>query len=263
MMAFVQQKADQLTSPGSSYARPPIIETVIELRFREALGAEELARVSERFGAAYPDQREETETELTITPDPTGRPITQTRGTFQNFLRASQDQWEALVLKPAAMAVVDRAPYAGWSAFFDRFKRDWRIWTGAAGSRQITRIGMRTINRIDIPMRTLKDVVYQEDYVKVHVQSPEDVYGPTSGYEARAVYSLASIGGHFLLRTTVLGSPPPVPGHLSVLLDFDLVRETDPPQNENDLMTLLATMRVEKNKIFEAAITEKARELFR
>lgn len=262
-MVFAQQKADQLTIPGSSYARPPIIEAVIELRFRELLGTEELARVSERFGEAYPDQRKETETEVTITPDPTGRPITQTRGTFQNFLRASQDQREALVLKPAAMAVVDRAPYAGWSAFFDRFKRDWRIWTGLAGSRQITRIGMRTINRIDIPMRTSKEVVHQEDYVKVHVQSPEEVYGPTSEYEARAVYSLGSIGGHFLLRTTVLGPPPPVPGHLSVLLDFDLVRETEPPQDENDLMTLLATMRAEKNKIFEAAITDKARELFR
>jgi len=261
-MVFAQHKADKLTIPGSSYARPPIIEAVIELRFREALGAEELARVSERFGEVYPDQREETETEFTITPDPTGRPITQTRGTFQNFLRASQDQREALVLKPAAMAVVDRAPYAGWSAFFDRFKRDWRIWTRAAGPRRIERVGMRYINRIDIPMLADRQIVHQENYVTVHVQSPEHIYGATMGYEARAVYALASVGGHFLLRTTVLGPPPPVPGYLSVLLDFDLVRETEPPQDENDLMTLLATMRAEKNKIFNAAITDKARELF-
>jgi len=251
-----------VTAIASPYARPPIIEAVIDIRFGAPLSGEELARVSEAFAGHYPSQQEQKDREFHLAADAAGQPQVQAGNETVSFLRAADDQREAVILKPSVIAVVDRAPYGGWDAFLGRFQRDWGIWLSMAGPGTITRIGMRYINRIDIPAPADSPVVHQEEYVTVHVHSPEDKYGPTSGYEVRAVYPLASIGGRFLLHTTVLGPPPPKPGCLSVLLDFDLARDQAPPQDDAAIMALLASMRDEKNRIFEAAITDKARALF-
>jgi uncharacterized protein (TIGR04255 family) len=57
--------------------------------------------------------------------------------------------------------------------------------------------------------------------------------------------------------------PPPVPGYLSFLLDLDVSRDSDTPQSDNEMFALLREIGVEKDSVFEACITEKARGLFK
>ena len=46
------------------------------------------------------------------------------------------------------------------------------------------------------------------------------------------------------------------------ILDIDVSREANLPQNEDGLWELADRMRVHKNTAFEACITDRARELF-
>jgi uncharacterized protein (TIGR04255 family) len=46
------------------------------------------------------------------------------------------------------------------------------------------------------------------------------------------------------------------------LLDVDVSRETDLPQNDDGLWDFVNKVRAHKNFVFEACITNRARELF-
>lgn len=262
MMPTVHHEDNAVSSDGLSYNRPPITEAVIDIRIAPPVSEDELARANAKFVELYPHEDTHHEVDYEIRPDEAGHPNVSEARRTHFFKRASHDQREIVLLKSSGIAVCDRAPYAGWDSFSERFWRDWAVWIDAVGRRNINRIGMRYINRIDIPMQPGEAVVYHENYVTVHVQSPEDKFGPTIGYEARAIYRLEKIQGHFLLRTTILGPPAPVPDHVSVLIDFDLAREADPPQDDGGLKELLDVMREQKNMIFEAVITDEARKLF-
>jgi uncharacterized protein (TIGR04255 family) len=56
--------------------------------------------------------------------------------------------------------------------------------------------------------------------------------------------------------------PPPLEGHLSIMLDIDVGRDHDLPQRDEGLLSLLQEFRIEKNRVFEACVTDRARELF-
>lgn len=55
--------------------------------------------------------------------------------------------------------------------------------------------------------------------------------------------------------------PPPTPDFVSILLDLDLFLERDIPSDEIALWNILEQMHEQKNKAFEACITESTREL--
>jgi uncharacterized protein (TIGR04255 family) len=50
---------------------------------------------------------------------------------------------------------------------------------------------------------------------------------------------------------------------VSVVLDIDVFRAIDVPSSEDEIWSLMEHLRTIKNQLFEASITDKARELFR
>ena len=57
--------------------------------------------------------------------------------------------------------------------------------------------------------------------------------------------------------------PSPLIGYKSYLLDFDIYKEPDPPQNDEDIYELLNRIRVKKNQVFDDCVTARAKEIFR
>jgi len=49
---------------------------------------------------------------------------------------------------------------------------------------------------------------------------------------------------------------------VSVVLDIDIFRIVDLPTDENDIWGYFEQLHIRKNEVFEACITDKARELF-
>jgi uncharacterized protein (TIGR04255 family) len=50
---------------------------------------------------------------------------------------------------------------------------------------------------------------------------------------------------------------------MAILMDIDVSQSTSVPQNDEDIFALLNEMRVKKNNVFEACVTDQSRELFR
>lgn len=241
-----------------SYKHAPITEAVIEIRIDSSLDQAALEKASAKFRSHYPqDQRvENVKIALSLEVKPGSNPKTRVDRNA-GHRRSSSDLTQLLVLFPSSLIVSQLAPYPGWDQFYRRFCRDWRIWKRAVGFKTISRIGVRYINRIDIPM--LDKNVEHETYLNVYPKLP-DIIPHVGAYAVQAVSSFEDIGCKLTLNSAAV--PAPILDHASFIVDQDIAREIDPPQSEKAIFQLLNEIRMKKNAVFEACVTDRARDLF-
>jgi uncharacterized protein (TIGR04255 family) len=241
---------------GISYPRPPIVEAVIELRFVEALSKDSIAKIVRRFGKAYPYSDQETG--LNVHVDVEKKSAT-TESNWIGTKLSSLDRTECTIVRQQGFSVSQLAPYAGWDKFRDRAKHDWQIAEKSIGRCSISRIGVRYINRLDIP-GDHEQSIRIEDYLHVFPTLPELDWLPISGYVMQVNRPLASDGCMITINSGTV--PSPLVGYTSLTLDIDIYVEKDIPTKEDDLWQMIDRIRNHKNRLFEACITDQARALF-
>lgn len=244
------------------YKRPPIIEAVIGINFKAPVPNEVLADAKDRSKNDYPQVNtlENFQIEVQLQGARGSSNNTALNKTGQRgFKLNSPDVTEILILQPTVVTVAQLPPYPGWEPFFKRFQRDWRAWKRAAGYREISRIGVRYINRIDIPLGADDGVLEEGHYLNIFPNVPPSL-SPVDGYAVQTRSRLPAINGIVTINSGIVTSP--ILGHMSILLDQDVACDQDPPQNDEALFDLLARIRDEKNKVFEACLNQGAREIF-
>lgn len=240
------------------YMRPPITEAVIGIRFESALESGSLEKISSDFLLTYP-QRQTLKNlgfKIEVPHALEKEPVTDVNQQV-GYRLLSSDATAILVLWPADLAVSQLAPYPGWDDFFARFDRDWIRWKRVVGYRKLVRIGVRFINRLDIPAGSGR--IREAEYLKVYPQLPE-IIGPATAYGLQIQASVRDMGCKLVLNTGEV--PSPLLDHVSIVFDQDLFREGDCPQRDDEIYELIGKMRIKKNEIFEACVTDRARELF-
>lgn len=240
---------------SETYPSPPITEAVIEVRFAGAVEDGIRQKASDKVAAFYPQFSEQRLTQISVDTQQANVHLDQLPATFR---RTSPDETEILLVNPNSLVVSQLAVYPGWEPFLARFKRDWEIWKDIAGYQKIERIGMRFINRIDVPL--VDNVARHEDYLTLQIQLPAD-YPVTIGYSLYARIPLQDIRCFANVNSGTSDSP--VPDLAAFVLDIDIVRAIDVPNKDADILALLNDMRAAKNKMFESFITDAARERFR
>jgi uncharacterized protein (TIGR04255 family) len=246
-----------MEQPG--YKRPPITEAVVEIRFQRPLDANEAVKVSAGFEAQYPIESIVRNVKVAVGMPPEREEIPVAAINQQvGHRRSSLDLTEILVVWPQAFVLSQLAPYPGWEAFHGRFVRDWTVWKRVVGFRKVSRIGVRYINRIDIPFHG-QPSMEESEFLNIYPHLPEG-FPPTNAYGVQAVLPMNEIGCKLVLNSSVV--PSPLLHHASLLLDQDIARELDPPQRDEEIYDLLDHIRAEKNRVFEACVTARARELF-
>lgn len=215
-------------------------------------------KVSDKFGSHYP-QHQRVENLMVAVQLPAGQTDTPTTEIDRQVghRRSSSDMTELLVLWRSALVVSQLAPYPGWDEFFRRFVRDWKVWKRVMGFQTIARLGVRYINRIDIPLSG--HVVEHETFLNVYPKLP-DILGPVGAYAVQVVLPIEDIGCKLTLNSAVV--PAPILDHASFVIDQDIAKEVDLPQSDKAIYELLNEIRVRKNNVFEACISNRARELF-
>lgn len=242
-----------------SYKHAPITEAVIEICFETPISSAEIKKASEKFSSHYPQHQSVQNAKIAVAM-PTGQkdsPTAEFVGREEGHRRSSVDMTQLLVLWRSSFLVSQLAPYPGWDNFFRRFVRDWKVWKKLIGFRTISRIGVRYINRIDIPVS--ESVVEYETFLNIYPKLP-DIFGPVGAYAIQASFPIEDIGCKLILNSAVV--PSPILGHASFIIDQDIVKEVDPSQSDKDIYELLNEIRARKNNVFEACISNRAREIF-
>jgi len=213
-------------------------------------------RVVQRLKKKYPISRNMAAFNVNI--DTTGG-VVGVEQQPEGFRLSTDDQTDIVLVKPRGIAASRLAPYPGWSVLCDSANAAWEVWKSLTPRHPIERVGIRYINRIDIPLGG-KHGVRLDDYLNFHPQITKIAVDPMTAYVVQASFPVPLNKTWSTNLTSTLVTPAPLIDHLSLLLDIDVYRYG--PLAETMLWDEIDAARILKNDLFERCITDKARKLF-
>jgi uncharacterized protein (TIGR04255 family) len=243
------------TMVTSTYSRAPITEAVIELRFPAAIAANVYDKAARRLAAEFP-LGEDIQTS-TFQIDMSAQKAT-TQSTFGGKRLSNLDHTRIVLITRQYFASSMLTPYLGWDLFIEGVRQNWSRSKLRADAWPLIRIGLRYLNRIDVPKPSSGGIEMSE-YLTIAPKLPLGVPDLTD-YILQLSARLDGPIYKLIVNSSTI--PSPLVGHLSFVLDIDVFREVDIPNKEADIWSVLEEMRLLKNRIFEGSITDKARDLF-
>ena len=102
---------------------------------------------------------------------------------------------------------------------------------------------------------------YLKEYLRTVPEISPDLPQDLAGYFLRLRIPMEDIKCTLLVNQTII--EPRGPNVVSVVLDNDIYRDADVPQNEDAVWSFFEELRVRKNDVFESSITNRTRELFK
>ncbi len=144
-------------------------------------------------------------------------------------------------------------PYEDWDQFRGEALRLWKVYCELLNPCQITRIGLRFINRIAIR----GDSVQLGDYYRYPPTSPKELDWPLAGYLHHEVMQVPETEFSVNVIKTVQNAH----GETGLILDIDVFWQD--PKNQSKysevfLLESLESMRWVKNKVFFSSLTDTA-----
>lgn len=237
------------------YDRPPITEAVIEFRSNREIDSKHRKSALKKFKKIYEQHNTITDRtfSISVTEEEANTDIKQK--IFDKY--SSSDMTQQLSVLEKSLVVSRLSPYSGWEKFRRRVLRDWQFWNTNAGFLPVSQLGMRYINRIDIPS---KDGEFEHaKYVTVRPQLPAFITS-THSHLVKVQAPLDDLKA--VLHLTVARTESPLPNCAAILLDIDIVKQFENPPNQDMIFQELDCFRSKKNEVFESCITESARKLF-
>lgn len=236
-------KADQ------SYAVPPIIEAIVQIRFAEAVSQSVLRKAQRRLRKGYDNELSQKVVAGKL--DISAREVEWDETPQVRF--TSGDQADICILHPLGLTWQRNAPYPGWDGFFARVERDVRIAYEVTGPRKVERIGVRYVNRFDLP-----EGASHRDYITAGVEAH-----PSLGAAQTYIWRFENtFEGGLMAIVQSASVQPELPNTDAYVLDIDIVARTDLPIKLDEILEKVVSMRKLKNEIFEVLITDLAREVF-
>ena len=246
-----------MSSSERHYPKAPITEAVIDLRVEPApkLAVSELAKVRQGDETEYPtvEQVNTVLGQMLVGPQVSASASTEHVG----YLFRSADGKQIHQARTHGFSMSQLAPYPRWEDFRKEARRRWDIYRAVAQPGKVVRVAVRYINRIDIPL-PISDF---GDYLRTVPQVSPDLPQGLLSYFMQLVMPLESIKSQATINETIIA--PARLGVVSIVLDIDIFRADDLPVTEEGIWAFVEELRDAKNTVFEACITDKARELFR
>lgn len=241
------------------YSRSPLTEAVIDIRVAlpDTITLERLAQIRAGQEDSYPTRHNAIFVQGQLSVDPDVSPATGSR-THTGYRFVSQDERQVIQARLDGFTFSRLAPYESWESFRDEGQRWWLRYRELTQPKTIQRVAVRYINRLDLPL-PLNDF---KDYLRTVPEVSPDMPQGLDGYFMQLRLPQPDLKATLLLNEALI-PPPPTPQTVSVLLDIDLFREVDPLQDEMELWAYFEQLRLRKNDIFEACITDAMRELIR
>jgi len=246
------------------YDKAPIIEAIIDLRVTVPSGtsaisiAEGLSALRDRF----PKRQEMPALPgLQFQFGPNAASIMAAGPSLGGIRYTSKDKQRMVQARIDGFVFSLLPQYDRWESFRDEAKELWDIYRKACNPLKVTRAAIRYVNRFDLPGDQpieLKD--YFSTFPEVSGRMSQSAL---NGFSLQLHIPQPDIKAMLILNQARV--PPPMEDMVSILLDIDLFRENMELEatDEEQLWGLLEQMRVRKNEVFEASITDKSREVIR
>jgi uncharacterized protein (TIGR04255 family) len=246
----------EMMNPQRYYKTPPITEAIIDLRIEapSELLISNLSKAHEGQEATYPTVQERYVAfgQMQVGPQVSATAASQHIGYFFR----SDDGKKIYQARLDGFTMSRLAPYENWNTLRDEARRLWDIYRSVAKPSKVTRLAVRYVNRIDIPL-PLRDF---KDYLRTIPEVSPDLPQGLKGYFMHLEIPQDDINSLALINETII--EPARQDVVSVVLDIDIFRTADLPSEDEGIWAFFEELRYRKNRVFEACITDEARELF-
>jgi uncharacterized protein (TIGR04255 family) len=240
------------------YSRSPLTEAVIDIRVElpDDISLEILSGIQSGQEALYPTRRDHFFIEGQLSIDPDQPPASATRS-HRGYTFSSEDGRHVLQINLDGFAFSRLAPYDNWESFRGEARRLWQIYRSVTRPKSVTRLAVRYINHLNLPL-PVNDF---KEYLRTTPEVSPDLPQGLSNYFMQLQIPQEDLRALLILNETLL--PPQSEDSATVLLDIDIFRDTDVPGDEEGIWSFFEQLRTRKNQVFEACITEHMKELIR
>jgi uncharacterized protein (TIGR04255 family) len=246
--------------------RAPIIEAVIEIRAR-AEGEWNESRVRDVLGDDVPDfpslqaiSRGSLQFQLGIGEQPgSSEPAVQpaVEHGWIGIRARSENGLQIATFTRDAFSFSRLRPYTDWDRFKSEMMRVWAIHKRLAEVSEVHRVGVRFINRLDVPRAGLR----YSDYFQGLPEVPASLV--PGGFLYRETLQEPDQPRFVNLVRTVQPADTPQSDDVALLLDIDAFISEPCPPHTHILEERLTDLQRLKNRVFFAVMTETALELCR
>jgi uncharacterized protein (TIGR04255 family) len=242
-------------TPGTRYPHAPITEAVIDIQVA-AVSMDRLATLV-AGEPSYPSTEKLFAASGEMMFGPEANTFASARAEPIGYLCRSADGLNIYQARTNGFTFSRLAEYTSWVEVSAEARRLWDRFRAITAPTGITRIALRYVNRLDLPL----PVHDFSTYLRTVPQLSPDLPQGLSGYFMQLRLPMPSLQGACVINQTII-EPPAKPNTVSVVLDIDVFRTAGVATNETQLWEQLEQLRHEKNHVFESCLADDARRLF-
>lgn len=255
--------ASSYVSPMAEYEtlpHAPLTEALIDfgVSAESPIDLDALSHFGEQIANRYPGRTimhavrsEFALTPTGVVPRPGGTSATQNGYRFQ-----SADAAQVVQARTDGIAISRLRPYRDWVSLIAEARDVWEAYSEATGAPQVSRLALRYINRIEIPLPF-------SDFKEYFLTIPEVASGIPQGLAAffmRLTIPFEPIGAFAIINQTIDVS---VDSRERLPVIFDIEVNRIGKVEGAELWSMLESLRAAKNQIFFRSLTPKCLDLFR
>lgn len=238
----------------------PIVEALVDIQvvFSDPPPLTSLEAVQDGIQKRYPKREERLEYQFGVQPVAGGVPemIPPTGGSV-GFLFTSSDKKNVLQARRDGFTFSRLKPYGEGGEFRREARELWQHYISVMKPSRVTRIALRNINRIEIPLPF-------NDFKEYLRTVPEVAPGLPQGL-ARFFMQFVIPHPEMPMTAVVTSTMQPVieaRQMLPLIFDIDVFQQVDIAPDDESVWTELEQIRQYRNDIFFGSMTEKAMRLF-
>jgi uncharacterized protein (TIGR04255 family) len=242
-------------------SRAPIVEAALSINtvLPDSVNQETLASFQERLGGRYPTKEVRMVWSGQVEMKPADTPqITTTSGGPSGYIFRSADNRQAVQALRQGFTFSRFKPYQDWDTFSREARDLWSRYATLAKPEKVTRIGLRYINRLDLPLPF-------NDFKEYLLTVPEIAPGLPQGLASfffRVVIPVDKAEAFAIITETIVEGEESK-GVVPVILDIDVFRTGAFPIVADKLWPAFDRLRELKNDLFFKTLTDKAKDLFK
>lgn len=240
--------------------KPPIVEGLIDLRVRTEpeFDASELLKLSDELKDRYPDCHEARRLETMVEFQGNSGSSHSVKAQKVGYRLDSADKLYVFQAQTGGFTLSRLAPYETWARLRNEAHDLWGRYVSAARPSAVTRVAVRYINRIELPL----PITDFDEYLGAPPNIPRDIPQMVSQFFSRVIV-FDQVSSASIVVTQAIEPADLTRNVLPLILDIDVAREDsfDPAGNEH--WDLLDRLRDLKNNAFFGSLTDKALEIFK
>ena len=246
---------------NEQYPSPPITEALLDIRVSlpPDVTLEQLSTYYEGIKDSFPEkeQRVSWTGGFEFKPGSAPKVTTPSGGPDGYFFRSPSDN-KIVQVRRDGFTFNKLKPYTNWDTFSKEAKSHWNQYLQIAKPYQITRLALRYINRIEIPL-PFKDF---KEYILTIPDIAPGLPNAMSNMIMQLVVPNDEIGAVANITETI---EPIKEGQSfsAFIFDIDVYRKVALKPDDKKIWDIIEDLRVFKNQIFKKSLTDKCKELFK